>query len=45
MCVWLCYVAAGPQVWQMQQVELAEVPKEGPVPLAEFNALQDELRK
>ncbi|KAG2436335.1 hypothetical protein HXX76_006644 [Chlamydomonas incerta] len=35
----------GAKVWQMQQVELAEVPKEGPVPLAEFNALQDELRK
>ena len=33
------------QVFAMQQVELAEFPKDGPVPLSEFLAIQDELRK
>ncbi|KAG2482389.1 hypothetical protein HYH03_018685 [Edaphochlamys debaryana] len=35
----------GSKVWNMQQVELAELPKDGPVTLADFNAMQDELRK
>ncbi len=33
------------QVHAMQNIELAELPKEGPVPLSEFMSIQDELRK
>ncbi|KXZ49087.1 hypothetical protein GPECTOR_23g2 [Gonium pectorale] len=35
----------GAKVFAMQQVELAELPKEGPVPLTEFQAMQEEQRK
>jgi dynein heavy chain len=37
--------AAALQVHAMQQVEVVEIPSEGPVPLAEFMALQDDVRK
>ncbi|PNH03664.1 Dynein heavy chain 7, axonemal [Tetrabaena socialis] len=35
----------GAKVFTMQQVDLAELPKEGNVTLSEFQAMQDELRK
>ncbi|GIL57271.1 hypothetical protein Vafri_12526 [Volvox africanus] len=35
----------GAKVFQMQQVDLVELPRDGPVPLSEFLAMQDEQRK